>query len=51
MNTTKKEVWNMMDEWKSTNAEKVHSGLDGNNSRMHLACLASMDEVLEVSFV
>lgn len=45
-----KEVWTMMDEWKSTRVARVHSGWDGNKSKMHLACPTSMAEVLEASF-
>lgn len=33
-----KEVWAMMDEWKSTMVARVHSSCDGNKSKMHLAC-------------
>jgi len=40
----------MMDEWKSTKVERVHSGWDDNGSRMHLACLVGMVEILEGSF-
>ena len=41
----KKEVWTM-----STRVERVHSGWDGNKSKMHLACPARMAKVLEASF-
>lgn len=46
----KKEVWAMMYEWKSTRVVRVHSGWDGNKSKMCLACPASMAKVLEASF-
>jgi len=46
----KKEVWTMMVEWKSTKVVRVISGWDGNKSKMHLACHASMAEVLKASF-
>jgi len=46
----KKEVWTMMDEWKSTKVARVHSDLDYNKSSVHLACLVDMAEVLEVFF-
>jgi len=46
----KDKVWTMMDEWKSTKVEGVHFGWDGNKSRMHLACPASMDKGLEAAF-
>jgi len=40
----------MMYEWKSTRVERVHSDWDGNKSNIHLACPASMVEVLGASF-
>lgn len=45
-----KEVWRMMDKWKSTKMERVHSGWDGNKSKMHLSFRIGMDEVFEFSF-
>ena len=44
----KKEVWTMMDEWKSTKVSKVYFDFDCNKSSVHLACLVYMAEVLEV---
>jgi len=46
----KKQVWTMMDKWKSTKVAKVHSNLDCNKISMHLSCLVDMVEALEVFF-
>lgn len=46
----KKEVWTMMDEWKSTKVARLHYNLDYNKSSVHLACLVDMNEVLDVFF-
>lgn len=43
----KKEVWTMMDEWKSTKVAKVHSDLYCNKTNFHLACPIDMVEFLE----
>lgn len=40
----------MMDEWNSTKVTRVHSGLDGNKRKMHIACTVGMAKVLEASF-
>lgn len=40
----------MMDEWKATNAGKVHSYLDFNEDSAHLAFPANMFEGLKASF-
>lgn len=50
MHKAKKEVWTMMDEWKSTKVKRVHFRCHGNKSRMHLACPTGMAKVLEASF-
>lgn len=47
---TKKGVWTMIYEWKSTKVENMHFGWDVNKSKMHLACPTSMAKVLEASF-
>ena len=49
-NKAKKEVWTMMDEWKSTRLEKVHSCWDGNKSKMHLLRHTGMVEIPMDSF-
>jgi len=36
----------MMDEWKSARVAREHSGWDANKSKIHLACLSGMTEVL-----
>ena len=46
----KKKVSTMMEEWKSTRVERVHSSWDGNKSKMHFSFPTGMDEVLEAFF-
>ncbi len=44
---SKKEVWTMMDEWKSTKVAKVLSDFYFNKINFHLAFLVDMAKVLD----
>ena len=44
-NRAKKEVFTVMDEWKSTRVERMHSCLDCNTSNIHLIFPVGRDKV------
>lgn len=46
----KDEVWTMMDEWKGTKDEKVHSNLNCSEDNVHFEFLFDMVKVLVASF-